>query len=97
MTLFDSEVKSFCTKDIYSKDAILWDLDGSEIADYLTYCELRRYVEPNEILGEIQGLLNREKLGADNDWEKEQQSLLTEMLEIVHDDSESKYDLQLSY
>ena len=49
------------------KEAILWDGDGSEIADYLTDCELRRCVEPDELLGEVQGLLNREKLGPDND------------------------------
>ena len=59
---------------------ILWDGDGSEIAYYLTDCELRRCVEPNELLGEVQGLLRREKLGSDNDWNKEQLSLLSEVL-----------------
>ena len=79
------------------KETILWVRGGSEIADYLTDCELRRCVEPNELLGEVQGLLNREKLGSDNDWNKEQLSLLTEVLETVQDDSESEYELQLSY
>mgnify|MGYP001352199072 CR=1 FL=1 len=79
------------------KETILWDGRGSEIADYLTDCELRRCVEPNELLGEVQGLLNREKLGSDNDWNKEQLSLLTEVLETVQDDSESEHEPQLSY
>ena len=79
------------------KETILWDGRGSEIADYLTDCELRRFVEPNELLGEVQGLLNRDKLVSDNDWNKQQLSLLTEVLETVQDDSESGYELQLSY
>ena len=79
------------------KETILWDGGRTEIADYLTDCELRRCVESNELLGEVHGLLNREKLGSDNDWNKEQLSLLTEVLETVQDDSESEYELQLSY
>ena len=71
--------------------------EGSEIADYLTDYELRRCVEPDELLGENQGLLSREKLGSDNDWNKEQLSLLSEVLETVQDYSESEYELQLSY
>ena len=53
------------------KETILWDGRGSEIADYLTDCELRRCAEPSELLGEVQGLLNREKLGSYNDRNKE--------------------------
>ena len=79
------------------KETILWDGDGTEIADYLTDYELRRCVEPNLLLGEVQGLLSQETLGSDNDWNKEQLSLLTEVLETVQDDSESEYELQLSY
>ena len=79
------------------KGAILWDGGGTKIADYLTDYELRRCVEPIELLGEVQGLLNREKLGSDNEWNKEQLSLLSEVLETVQDDSESEYELQLSY
>ena len=79
------------------KETILWDGRRSEIADYLTDCELHRCVKPDELLGEFQGLLSREKLGSDNDWNKEQLSLLSEVLETVQDDSESEYELQLSY
>ena len=79
------------------KETILWDGRGSEIADYLTDCELRRCVESDELLGEVQGLFSREKLGSDNAWNKEQLSLLNEVLETVQDDSESEYELQLSY
>ena len=61
------------------KETILWDGKGSEIAYYLSDYELRRCVESNELLGEVQGLLNREKLGSDNDWNKEQLSLLSEV------------------
>ena len=79
------------------KEAILWDGRGSEIADYLTDCELRLCIEPNELLEEVRGLLNREKLSSENDWNKEQLSFLPEVLETVQGDSESEYELQLSY
>jgi len=79
------------------KETILWDGGGSEIADYLTACEPRRCVEPNELLGEVQGLLSQETLDSDNDWNKTQLSVLSEVLETVQDDSESEYELQLSY
>ena len=46
---------------------------------------------------EVQGLLNQEKLGSDNDSNKVQLSLIAEVLETIHEDSESEYELQLSY
>ena len=80
------------------KEPILWDGRGHELADYLTDYELRRWVEePEELLEEVQGLLSQEKLGSDNDWNKEQLSPLYEVLQTVQDDSESEYELQLSY
>ena len=78
------------------KETILQDGDGSEIADYLTDCELLRCVEPNELPGEVQELLGREKLGSDNYWNRAT-ILLNEELETVQDDRESEYELQLSY
>ena len=100
MTLFLSKQDLPCSEPrsyIY-KETILWAGRGHELADYLTDYELRRWVEePEELLEEVQGLLSQMKLGSDNDWNKEQLSLLTEVLETVQDDSESEYELQLSY
>ena len=79
------------------KETILWDGGGTEIADYLTDYELRRCVEPDELLEEVQELLSQEKLGSHNDWNKEQLSLLAEVLETIQEESESEYELQLSY
>ena len=78
------------------KKTIFWDGSESKIADYLTDCELRHCVESSELLGEVQGLLSREKPDSDNDWNMEQLSLLSEVLTTFQDDSESKYELQLS-
>ena len=82
------------------KETILWDGGGTEIADYLTDYELRRWVEePEELLEEVQGLLSQEKLGSDNDWNKEQLSLLSEVLskEIKTNGRDMDYELLVSY
>ena len=77
-----------------------WDGRGYELADYLTDYELRRRVEePDELLEEVQGLLSQEKLGSDNDWNKEQLSLLSEVLskEIKINCRDMDYELLVSY
>ena len=82
------------------KETILWDGRGHELADYLTDCELRRWVEePEELLEEVQGLLSQEKLGSDNYWNKEQLSLLSEVLskEIKTNGRDMDYELLVSY
>ena len=81
------------------KETILWDGRGSDIADFLTDCELRRCVEPDELLGEVQGLLNPEKLFCDHAWNKEQLSLLAEVLfkEIKTNGRDMDYELLVSY
>ena len=82
------------------KETILWDGRGHELADYLTDYELRRWVEePEELLEEVQGLLSQEKLGSDNDWNKEQLSLLSEVLskEIKTNGRDMDYELLVSY
>ena len=82
------------------KETILWDGRGHELADYLTDHELRRWVEePEELLEEVQGLLSQEKLGSDNDWNKEQLSLLAEVLskEIKTNGRDIDYELLVSY
>ncbi len=79
------------------KETILWDGRGTEIADYLTDYELRRYIEPDELLGEVQELLSQEELGSGDEWIREQLTLLTEVLKKEEEDSELEYELQLSY
>ena len=82
------------------KETILWDGRGHELADYLTDYELRRWVEePEELLEEVQGLLSQEKLGSDNDWNKEQLSLLSEVLskETKTNGRDMNYELLVSY
>ena len=82
------------------KETILWAGRGTEIADYLTdYEDRRRVEEPEELLEEVQGLLSQEKLGADNDWNKEQLSLLSEVLskEIKTNGRDIDYELLVSY
>ena len=97
--LFDSEAKFPCSdpRTYIWRETIFWDGGGTEIADYLTDYELLRCVEPDELLGEVQKLLSQETLGSDNDWKKEQLSLLIEVLETSQDERESEYALQLSY
>ena len=94
--LIREQISLLATKNLYLEETIFWDGSGSKIADYLTDCELRHCVEPSELLGEVQGLLSREKPDSDNDWNMEQLSLLSEVLTTFQDDSESKYELQLS-
>ena len=82
------------------KETILWDGRGHELADYLTDYALRRWVEePEELLEEVQGLLSQEELGSDNDWNKEQLSLLAEVLskEIKTNGRGMDYELLVSY
>ena len=79
------------------KETILWDGRGTEIADYLTDYELRRCIEPDELLGEVQELLSQEELGSGDEWIREQLTLLTEVLKKEEEDSELEYELQLSY
>ena len=79
------------------KETILWAGRGHELADYLTDYEDRRWVEPVDLFEEVEKLLSQETLGSDNDWNKEQLSSLYEVLQTVQDDSESEYELQLSY
>ena len=82
------------------KETILWAGRGHELAVYLTDYELRRWVEePEELLEEVQGLLSQEKLGSDNDWNKEQLSLLAEVLskEIKTNGRDMDYELLVSY
>ena len=82
------------------KETILWDGRGHELADYLTDYELRRWVEePEELLEEVHGHLSQEKLGSDNDWNKEQLSLLSEVLskEIKTNGRDMDYELLVSY
>ena len=81
------------------KETILWDGRGHELADYLTDHEDRRRIEkPEELLEEAQGLLSQEKLGSDNDWNKEQLSLLSEVLskEIKTNGRDMDYELLVS-
>ena len=82
------------------KETILWDGRGHELADYLTDYELRRWVEElKELLEEVQGLMSQEKLDSDNDWNKEQLSLLSEVLskEIKTNGRDMDYELLVSY
>ena len=41
--------------------------------------------------------MNQQKLGSDNDSSKAQISLLAEALETIHEDSDSEYELLVSY
>ena len=82
------------------KETILWAGRGHELADYLTdYEDRRRVEEPEELLEEVEKLLSQEKLGSDNDWNKEQLSLLSEVLskEIKTNGRDMDYELLLSY
>ena len=62
------------------KETILWDGDGTEIADYLTDYELRRYVEPDDLLEEVQKLLSQETLGSEDEYNRTALTLLSEVL-----------------
>ena len=62
------------------KETILWDGDGTEIAVYLTDFELRRWVEPDELLEEVQALLSRKTLGSEDEYNRVSLTLLSEVL-----------------
>tara|TARA_B100000674_G_scaffold26799_1_gene18712 strand:- start:46 stop:399 length:354 start_codon:yes stop_codon:yes gene_type:complete len=102
-----SETRSY----IY-KETILWDGDGSEIADYLTDYELRRCVEPDELLEEVQNLLSQETLGSEDEYNRTSLTLLSEVLSKepktkrylgekngipCYESNGMEYELQLSY